>query len=100
MDKEQRRAARSGLLIEVSFDGAGTHAQTRISDISETGVFVETLQSPPLGSVVHLKFSLPGGHAVEADGVVKHIQRGIGMGVEFLELKPEDAKYIRSLSSG
>src|SRR5262245_25075919 len=43
LDNDKRRASRSGLLIEVKYEGAGVRAQTRISDISLTGVFVETL---------------------------------------------------------
>ena len=98
MSDDKRRASRSGLLVEVKYEGQGTHAQTRISDISTSGVFVETLSPPPTGSSVKLTFSLPGGYPVEAEGVVKHIQHGIGMGIEFTQLKPEDADYIRTLS--
>ncbi|HMG34834.1 MAG TPA: PilZ domain-containing protein [Blastocatellia bacterium] len=97
MEKDQRRASRSGLLIEVRYEGAGVRAQTRISDISVTGVFVETLSPPPVGAVVKMSFSLPDGRTVEAEGVVKHIQPGIGMGIEFSSLKSEDEEFIRSL---
>jgi hypothetical protein len=99
-DNEKRRALRSGLLIEVQYEGLGTHAQTRIADISLTGVFVETLSPPPVGSPVNLAFSLPGGYRMEVEGIVRHIQHGIGMGVEFTQLKPEDAEYLRSFAKG
>ena len=97
MNEEKRRASRSGLLVEVRYEGAGVTAQTRISDISETGVFVETMLPPPVGSVVGLFFTLPGGHVIQTDGVVKQLQPGIGMGVEFSNLNPRDAEFIRTL---
>jgi uncharacterized protein (TIGR02266 family) len=97
--EEKRRATRSGLLVEVTYEGAGARAQTRISDISDIGVFVETMSPQPVGAKVRLSFSLPGGRAVQADGIVKQVQAGIGMGIEFTTLKPEDAEYIRSFGT-
>jgi hypothetical protein len=97
-DTDKRGASRSGLLIDVKYEGAGARAQTRIVDISSTGVFVETLTPPAVGAKVNLSFSLPGGRFIQADGVVKHIQPGIGMGVEFTRIKPEDVEFILALS--
>jgi uncharacterized protein (TIGR02266 family) len=96
---DKRRASRSGLLVEVRYEGAGVRAQTRISDISQTGVFVETISPQPVGSKVSLFFSLPGGHSVQAEGVVRQVQPGIGMGIEFVDLKSEDAEYIAALAA-
>jgi uncharacterized protein (TIGR02266 family) len=95
MDKEHRRAWRSSLVLEVKYEGAGVRAETRISDISATGVYIDTLSPPPVGSVLKLSFTLPDGHAVEAEGVVVHSQPRIGMGIEFTTLSPEDARHIR-----
>jgi uncharacterized protein (TIGR02266 family) len=95
MDKEQRRAWRSALLLEVAYEGAGVRTETRISDISVTGVYIETVSPVPVGSTLTLTFTLPDGYAVNTVGVVVHSQPQTGIGVEFTNLKREDARRIR-----
>lgn len=95
MDSEGRRSTRAALFTEVQYEGAGTHAETRISDINLSGVFIDALSPLPVGAGVKLKFTLPGGHRVATEGVVVHSQPSIGMGVEFTGLTPEDARLIQ-----
>jgi uncharacterized protein (TIGR02266 family) len=95
MDKEKRRAWRSTLVLEVKYEGAGVRAETRISDISATGVFIDTMNPLAVGSRIVLSFKLPGGHMVEAEGVVTQSQPGIGMGVEYVKISPDDVRRIR-----
>jgi uncharacterized protein (TIGR02266 family) len=95
MDKEKRGAWRSTLVLEVKYEGAGVRAETRISDISATGVFVDTLNPPPVGSRLKLSFKLPDGHLIEAEGRVTQTQPGIGMGVEYTTVSPDDVRRIR-----
>jgi uncharacterized protein (TIGR02266 family) len=94
-DKEQRRAWRSALLLEVTYEGAGVRTETRISDISVTGVYIETMSRIPVGSNLDLTFTLPDGSSVNTKGVVVHIQPQAGIGVKFIDLKREDARRIR-----
>jgi uncharacterized protein (TIGR02266 family) len=95
MDNERRQSTRGELFTEVRYEGAGVHAETRISDINLSGVFVDALSPLPLGAVVNLSFTLPGGQRVATEGVVVHSQPSIGMGVRFTSLKPEDEKLIQ-----
>lgn len=95
IDKEQRRAWRSPLLLDVTFAGAGARNETRISDISVTGVYIETNSPAPVGSNLNLTFTLPDGHLIDTEGVVVHSQPQAGMGVEFTGLKRDDARRIR-----
>jgi uncharacterized protein (TIGR02266 family) len=92
--EDKRRAGRLPLLLEVRYEGPGVLAETRISDISETGVFVDAMTPIPEGAVLKLSFTLPNGRFIEVDGRVAHSQPRIGMGVEFINLKPEDAQSI------
>jgi uncharacterized protein (TIGR02266 family) len=66
----RRSAPRVPLETEVSF-----HSETQIfvglsGDISQGGIFLSTYQNIPIGTEVHLKFTLPNG-AVEAMGTVR-----------------------------
>lgn len=94
---EKRRTDRATLLLEVKYEGAGVRAQTRISDISETGVFVDAMSPLPVGANLKLTFTLPSGRIIEAEGRVAHSQPRIGMGIEFTSLKPADAKAISEI---
>jgi len=95
---EKRQRGRATLLLEVNYEGAGVRAQTRISDISETGLFIEGITPVPAGAVLKLRFTLPNGRLIEVDGRVAHSQPSIGMGIEFINLKPEDARSISALA--
>lgn len=94
---EKRKAGRANLMLEVKYEGAGVRAETRISDISNVGVFIDAMTPLPVGAVLDLTFTLPNGHFVEVEGRVAHSQPRIGMGVEFINLKPEDARIISEI---
>jgi len=95
MDSDRRQSTRGTLYTEVKYEGAGIRAETRISDISLSGVFIDALSPLPAGAVLKLSFTLPGGQRVATEGAVVHCQPRIGMGVSFTNLKPEDAKLIQ-----
>ena len=95
MDTERRQSNRDALFTEVQYEGAGVRAETRISDINVSGVFIDALTPLPEGAVVKLKFKLPGGHLIVTEGIVVHSQPRIGMGVSFTNLTPEDATLIQ-----
>jgi uncharacterized protein (TIGR02266 family) len=94
-DNEQRRAWRSALLLELTYEGAGVRTETRISDISVKGVYIDTMTLIPVGSNLKLTFTLPDGYVVHAGGEVVHSQPQAGIGVKFVNLDPEDARRIR-----
>ncbi len=75
---------------QVEIDGKYTGQAV---DLSVVGVYVSTQVSYPINTVVNLKFQLIH-HPIEAQAKVIYIDEGIGMGVRFLTLKPEDAKRI------
>ena len=95
MDSERRKTNRGILLTEVQYEGAGIRAETRISDINLSGVFIDALSPLPVGAALKVSFTLPGGQRIATEGVVVHSQPSIGMGVEFTSLKPDDAKLIQ-----
>jgi hypothetical protein len=94
---DKRQAGRSTLLLEVKYEGPGVRAETRISDISETGVFIDAMTPVPVGALLKLTFTLPNGIFVEVDGRVVHSQPRIGMGIEFINLRPEVARSISAI---
>ncbi|MBX3183764.1 MAG: TIGR02266 family protein [Polyangiaceae bacterium] len=78
-----------------------SHFYTGLSqDLSTGGVFIATYQPQPVGTLVGLYFVLPGGHVVEAQGVVRWARRASqaqppGMGVAFEQLREADLEAIQ-----
>ncbi|MCF6290581.1 MAG: zinc-ribbon domain-containing protein [Desulfobacterales bacterium] len=71
-------------------------------DISEGGLFVYTGRSFIVGSKVGVALPLPGGD-LEVHATVQHNEPGVGMGLQFVDLSPEQLarlrKYFAELSA-
>ena len=69
-----REHARSAICIEVKYECDGKSYSSFIHDISEGGMFIESLTPLPRGSILSLSFKLPGSDStVEATGEVMRI---------------------------
>ena len=97
MNDDKRKAQRRPLLVEVRYEGGGICAQSRISDMSATGVYVDVMNPLPAGVSLHLDFALPDGHEIHAQGVVVRSESRIGMAVMFTRIKPEDQQRIAEI---
>lgn len=100
MGRERRRSERVAYLAEVKCEGQAAAYSCRISDISTTGVFIDTISPLPVGSFLNFAFTLAEGVRVVAEGKVMHSQFGIGMGVEFTALSPESQRALNDLVTG
>lgn len=64
------------------------------------GLFIEEKEPPPVGATLRLLFDVPGGE-VRARAIVRHVQPGEGMGVEFVHMRIEDrarfSQFIKKL---
>lgn len=94
MSEDKRKVQRRPLLVEVRYEGGGMRAQSRISDMSATGVYVDVMNPLPAGVSLTMDFTLPAGHEVHAQGVVVRSESRIGMAVMFTRIKPEDQQRI------
>ena len=91
--REKRRYRRVKILQDIHF---GDQGPRRVDDLSEEGMFIATPASYLPGSVLDLKFRIFGDDMpIEVQAEVRHIEEGVGMGVRFMNLKPEDRKRIR-----
>lgn len=65
-------------------------------DLCEGGMFIETRQPLEVGSQLHVRFNLEDqGPIVVASAKVCYVVQKLGMGVEFVELVPDDRTRIR-----
>lgn len=68
----------------------------RTANLSESGVFVESLAVLPKGAEVHLKIP-PTKTSVETFALVRNVRDGIGMGLEFGGLRTKSRSQLLRL---
>jgi len=87
--RDRRAAKRVGHICEVECFGSGINRlATRITDLSTTGAFIDSMTCFAPGTILHLKFRVKD-MAVETDCQVRYSMQQMGMGVQFIDLKPE-----------
>ena len=93
---EQRQNPRADLFQEVTCEGDGVVARSRVADISMGGMFIDLHQTPfPAGSRVTARFALREEEprlALEAE--VHYVQDRIGMGIRFVSLSGRERDRI------
>ena len=87
---ERRSVPRHPLVLaaEIVELPRGARLSSRTSDISRTGCYLDTLNPIPQGSRVRLRFT-HNNEVFEAIGKVVYVSYGLGMGVTFTEVSPE-----------
>jgi CheY-like chemotaxis protein len=101
LEATPRRRIRIATYLKVSIDGAGPGPEL-ITQLSEEGLFIKTLAPKPAGSRHGLVF-LIGGKRIQTDAVVLYTygfgegpRKEPGMGMQFLNLGPEERAVIQA----
>jgi hypothetical protein len=94
---DNRRAPRVTLATEIVCSGEAGSTRGTAGDLSLGGMFVELRRVPfALHDVVSVGFALPGSpERIEARCEVRYVQEGLGMGVQFLEVRPSDLERVK-----
>lgn len=74
--------------LDCTWSGASTRAESRVSDISMSGCYVDCRNVPAPGESVRISM-LIAGRMVDVDGVVVHNHPNLGFGVRFTELSAD-----------
>jgi hypothetical protein len=101
MSEEKRASRRVMNVIDVdcrTADKAGSAIAARISDLSTTGAFLDSMNPLPAGTRLALRF-MAGLREVRVVAEVVHSMPSFGMGVRFLDLPAEGAAAIDVLVS-
>src|SRR5713226_7249941 len=94
---ELRRDARYPQLSELSmiYEGFEEDIRVRPPDISPHGMFINTTKEYPQGAVLKLRFRLSRtGVAIQTRCEVRYCLKGVGVGVEFVDVTPELTRAI------
>jgi hypothetical protein len=81
--------------LRMNYEGDGQDIPLRPPDISLHGMFVNTSTHFPEGAIVNLRFRLTRSNVeVQTRGEVRYCLPGIGVGVEFVGIRPEAVRAI------
>jgi CheY-like chemotaxis protein len=96
----ERRQPRCNANLRFTFAHENDIGQAFCRSLSSSGTFLKTDWSPPEGSELSLRFSLPGDdREIGCRGIVRSLERGDhavhpGFGVEFREIAPSDLERL------
>ena len=84
--QDRRRDERVPLPMEVAWEGDSGKHTSRISDISMSGCYVESLAQVTVGERIRFQIQMPNGQWVPLTGVVVYQHPQVGFGVNFTTL--------------
>lgn len=93
----RREHHRARYFADVEIEWGSSKVQARTADISLGGMLIEMQNPLWLGAEFLARVSLGEGAPLEVGCVVRQIISGVGMGVEFADLKPVDHPRLRAL---
>lgn len=92
---DKRKFRRVSLIHEIECEGDAGLFKKRLADISEGGMFIDTLSAFSPGTLIRLRFRLANSdNPIRVSGKVVYVQDKIGTGVEFTDLSPQDRARI------
>jgi uncharacterized protein (TIGR02266 family) len=98
----RRSVHRFSIDTEIGFQSESNFYTGFTEDVSEGGLFLATYDCRPLGAPLYISFTLPNGHLVSVEGIVRWVREYNhkepnmmpGMGVQFTSLKTDDKVAI------
>lgn len=96
MENERRRSPRFPFIAsaEVHTENNASQVAARVSDISATGCYVDTVNPLPGGTTVRLKI-FNETQSFEAAATVVYSHLHLGMGLSFSEVPPSSLSILR-----
>ena len=94
---DRRREERLEVCLDAVWDGKSGNYTARVTDLSESGCYVDTLGEAGTGEIVHFKLQLPGGDWLDLAGEVAHTTPPLGFGMRFVEPTDEQIEKLRSV---
>ena len=94
MTDERRNQRRVSTSIEVVWEGHSGRYESRTSDLSAGGCFVDTVGLVSLGENIKFTLLLPAGESIAIVGNVVYSYPPVGFGVQFTNVSEADREKI------
>ena len=96
---EKRVHPRVPLVIKVEAESEGHSFLAVTQDLSSGGMRIATANPLGVGEHLQIVFMLPGPERkIRVRGVVRHVIEGTAMGIQFLDLSPDDKAALREFT--
>lgn len=102
---ERRAHQRYAVHLLIEYAAKDSFRSDYMADISGGGLFIQTLTPLPVGTEIEFKIAVPSiPKLIEARGIVVRISEQKtndeppGMGIKFIGLKEDDARFIDTLT--
>src|SRR5262249_4445110 len=92
----RRTDDRLEVCLDAAWEGKSGNHLARITDLSESGCYVDTLGDATVGEILTFKVQLPSGEWLELTGEVAHQTPPLGFGLRFVQLADEQLSDLRS----
>ena len=80
----------------ISYEGYSEQIPLRPPDLSVQGMFIQTARHFHEGAVLKVQFRLANSlYEVNVRAEVRYCLRGVGIGIEFVDISPEASRAIR-----
>jgi hypothetical protein len=98
---DKRRALRRTIFDSVQFTEVPSESvgKARISDLSLTGCYIDTINPLPVGTNIRVRLKLRG-TSIEVPATVARVEPNMGMGVAFGELTPDQTALLEKWLAG
>ena len=92
-----RRSERVLYYGDIILESSSGKHETRISDISGEGCYIDSTTAVTPGEKVAFELSRPDGTSVRFTGTVAYLLDGFGFGVEFTDVTDQQRAVIREI---
>lgn len=93
MPDERRRHVRKQVDLPGHIEVGEERFECRVSDMSAGGAFLDLPDAPAFGTKVKLVMSLPSGHDLAIDGVIRW-RRAAGVGLQFAPMGARQTYHL------
>ena len=94
---ERRSKPRLAVSLEALWDRDSDNHPALVTDLSLGGCYLNTVGEAMRGETVCFRVLLPDGDWLYVEGEVRHHTRGLGFGVQFADLDPQQEEKIEWL---
>lgn len=74
--------------------------EASLRDVSASGAYIEDPRPLPPGRLVRIRLKLSQQLAINTRAMVRRVDEGVGMGIEFMEMSGEDRAKLRTFLEG
>lgn len=98
MEKDLRQNKRTNLSLEVTVEFSSGKREVRISDLSMSGCFIDSIAPVTQGESVIFMVRMPtSGEQLKLNGEVVYVFPNSGFGIKFTDLTEEEQNIIKQL---